>query len=226
MYTFFNHIRDQFKKSQDSLVQLIWIHILSFLLLFIFNTACYISGYEKIIPLVYEKLTLPSLYPLLLRSPWTIITYSFVHKSILDLFWDAIMLYYCGQSIRSVSRTKHILRLYFLGQIVGAFVFCILYQLAPPFKGISSNLIGPSAAIYAMMAAICVFMPGIRVNFYFTSIQLKYIVMFLLLLALMHLQSNQAGYYLTQLSGSLAGYIYAKRNKNNGNNNWSFIYNK
>ncbi|WP_255431716.1 rhomboid family intramembrane serine protease [Cardinium endosymbiont of Dermatophagoides farinae] len=107
-----------------------------------FNIGCYICGCEDHSSWLYTQLAFPSLYPLLLKRPWAIITYSFIHKGLLDLFWDMFILYLFGQRIRAITRSKHILRLYFLGQIVGALVFCILYQFSPPFRGIAADLTG------------------------------------------------------------------------------------
>jgi hypothetical protein len=47
--------------------------------------------------------------------------------------------------------------------------------------------------------------------------------MFLLVVAFMHLTSNDAGYYLAQLSGAFAGYLYAKKSKNGMDRNGSFF---
>ncbi|TSJ80910.1 rhomboid family intramembrane serine protease [Cardinium endosymbiont of Dermatophagoides farinae] len=142
MHIVYAYLRNQFKQSGNGFIQLILIHILSFLLLFLFNIGCYICGCEDHSSWLYTQLAFPSLYPLLLKRPWAIITYSFIHKGLLDLFWDMFILYLFGQRIRAITRSKHILRLYFLGQIVGALVFCILYQFSPPFRGIAADLTG------------------------------------------------------------------------------------
>ncbi len=218
-----NYVKDQFTQPNNGLKRLILFHILSFLLLFVFNTSCYICGYENFIHMVYQKLTLPSLYPLLLRSPWTILTHSFVHKRLLDLFWNVVMLYYLGNCIRAVTRFRHLWWLYGLGQFAGALVFCLLHQFSPPFKGITAYFGGPSAAIYALMVATCIFIPCIRVNLYLTKVPLKYFVLCLLALAFLQLQSNQAGYCLAQLSGAVVGYLYASKYRNEVNDNWRFF---
>lgn len=213
MRVFYYYLRNKFKHPNNSLMQLIGVHVLSFLLTFLFNTTCYICGCKGYVSWIYDKLVFPSLYPLLLERPWTMITYSFVHKNALTLFWDMLMLYTLGQSIRTVAHSKHIFRLYFLGQTIGALAFFLLYQFSPPFKGMATCLTGPSAAIYAIMVAVCVFIPDLKVNFFFILVQLRYILIFLLIIAFMNLSSNQAGYSLAQLSGALAGYLYAKKFK-------------
>ncbi len=214
MHLVYAYLRHQFKQSGHGFIQLILVHILSFLLLFLFHTGCYICGCEDYISWLYRQLAFPSLYATLLERPWTIVTYSFIHKGFLDLFWDLCILYVFGRSIRSVTRSKHVLRLYFLGQIVGALVFFILYQFSPPFKGISTELTGPSAAIYAIMVAVCMLMPHLKLYCFFFSLPLKYVAIVLLVISLMHLPTQHAGYYLAQFGGALAGYIYARFCKN------------
>ncbi|MDN5247142.1 MAG: rhomboid family intramembrane serine protease [Candidatus Cardinium sp.] len=223
MHVVYAYLRNQFKQSESGFMQLIWVHVLCFLLLFLFNTGCYICGYEERIPWFHTQLTFPSLYPFLLERPWAIVTYSFVHKGLVDLFWDICLLYIFGQRIRATVRSKHILRLYSLGQIMGAIVFFILYQFSPPFKGMVAHLTGPSAAIYAIMVAVCVLMPSLRLYCFFFSLPLKYIVIVLLIIALMHLPTQDAGYYLAQLGGGLVGYIYARLCKNDLDLNPSFF---
>lgn len=223
MHIVYAYLRNQFKQSGNGFIQLILIHILSFLFLFLFNTGCYICGYEDHSSWLYRQLTFPSLYPLLLERPWTIITYSFIHKGFVDLFWDMFILYIFGQRIRAITRSKHILRLYFSGQIVGALVFFVLYQFSPPFRGIAADLAGPSAAIYAIMVAVCVLMPSLRLYCFFFSLPLRYVALALLVITLMHLPTQHAGYYLAQLSGALVGYVYARLCKNDVDINRSFF---
>lgn len=223
MHMVYAYLRNQFKQSGNGLMQLILIHILSFLLLFLFDTGYYICGYKDHCAWLYTQLAFPSLYPLLLERPWTIVTYSFIHKGFVDLFWDMCILYIFAQRIRAVTRSKHIFRLYCLGQIVGAAVFLILYQFSPPFKGIATDLAGPSAAIYAIMMAVCVLMPSIKLYCFFFSLPLRYVAFALLVMALMHLPTQYAGYYLAQLGGALVGYVYARLCKNDMDINPSFF---
>jgi len=213
-----------FKWPQENLMRLIWLHMCSFLLLMVCDTLCYITGYEKVIDLTYQGLALSSSYLSLVTKPWTFLTYSFVQKSVWSLISSVSMLYYFGQHIQYATHNKHILRLYFLGQMVGGLFFLALYTFSPPYQQVAAYLIGPSAAVYAMMTAIYVFMPTMQVNFYFVSIPFKYVMGFFLISALMHLQSNHTGLSLAQLSGALAGYLYAK--KCNNRNGWTFLRTK
>ncbi|MGI2257669.1 rhomboid family intramembrane serine protease [Candidatus Cardinium hertigii] len=226
MHMVYLYFRNQFKASKNGLRQLILIHIFSFLFLFLLDTACYICGCKDYFLWLYRQLTFPSLYPLLLQRPWTIITYSFIHKGFIDLFWDIFILYIFAQSIPAIVRSKHMFRLYSLGQIVGAVVFGILYHFSPPFKGIATDLTGPSAAIYAIMAAVCVSMPHLRLYCFFFSLPLRYIALALLLIPLFHLRhlpTQYAGAYLAQLAGALVGYVYGKLCKNDMDMNQSFF---
>ena len=223
MHMVYLYLRNQFKASKNGLRQLILIHILSFLLLFLFDTACYICGCKDYFLWFCKQLTFPSLYPLLLQRPWAIITYSFIHKGFIDLFWDIFILYIFGQRIPVMKRSKHMFLLYGLGQIIGAVVFGILYHFSPPFKGIATDLTGPSAAIYAIMSAVCTCMPNLRLYCFFFSLPLRYIALALLLIALFHLPTQCAGAYLAQLAGALVGYVYGKLYKNDMDMNQSFF---
>ncbi|MBX9890572.1 MAG: rhomboid family intramembrane serine protease [Amoebophilaceae bacterium] len=225
MRFFLYDLKDPLRHPNHHLIGLILMHMVSFFALLIFTTLCYISGYAKVIAWVYDKLTLSSCYALLLKRPWALFTYSFIHKGIWSLCRNLLMIYYFGQSIQAATQTKHVLRLYFWGQLVGGAFFIMLYTFSPPFQHTAANLIGPSASIYAMMVATCLFIPDARVNLYITSLPLTYMVILSLLLSLMELQSDQAGNCLAQLGGALAGYLYARRYKDNLKNDWHFSKN-
>lgn len=210
MNAYYRYLWRKFTQPRNDLIWLILIHIVSFLLFCIVDTICYICGCAKYIPLCYQQLAFPSLYSLLLGHPWTIITYTFVHTSFLNLFWDMLMLYGFGQNIGKIVDVTHLWRLYVVGQVAGALAFFLLYQYSPPFKNVIMHLMGPTAAIYAIMIALCVLMPTLKINFYFVFVPLRYIAAALLTYAFMRLTSNEAGDYLAQLGGAVAGYIYAK----------------
>lgn len=213
------YTQGHYKFPQNSALKLIWIHVLCFLLLCTYSTICYICGYEHMITLLYGKLTLPSRCALLYKSPWTIFTYSFIHKSFWGLLCDIIMLYFLINKLYNMVHKKHIFGLYFSGQLMGALAFLALYQLSPPFKQITTYLHGPSTAMYAMIIAIFYLKSDMPVNFYFLLIPIKYITLFLIFFSIMQLQSPHAGYYLAHLGGALAGYLYIKNNSHGNHNN-------
>ncbi|AWN81643.1 rhomboid family intramembrane serine protease [Candidatus Cardinium hertigii] len=218
----YHYLRSQFKQPKSGWMQLIWLHILSFVLIGLLHTFFYICGYASRMPLLYEQLTLPSCFVLLLKRPWAIVTYSFVHHSFLELGLDMLMLYTFGQSIRLVTHTKSVVYLYCLGKIAGACAFFALYQLSPPFKESLAYLHGPLPAIYAIMVAVCVLIPDLKVNLFFISLPLRVVVVFLLLFSFMQLTGKHAGHYVAQLGGAIVGYLYAQRYKNKKGGNQTF----
>ena len=222
MRFFLYDLKDQLRHPKHHLIGLILMHMVSFFALVMVNTLCYISGYAKVIAWLYDKLTLSSCYALLLKRPWTLFTYAFIHKGIWGLCGNLLMIYYFGKSIQAATNTKHLLRLYFFGQLVGGAFFIMLYTFSPPFQHTTAYLMGPSASIYAMMVATCLFIPHARVNLYITSVPLTYMVILSLLLCLMQLQSDHAGDGLAQLGGALVGYLYAKRHNNHLRDDWHF----
>ena len=100
-----------------SLMRLIYINVGAFvlvklvslcLILFNINTAS-----------VTSYLELPSNLMMLIRQPWSIITYMFMHADVMHIFFNMISLYWFGRIALERISQKQLVALYVLGGLAG-----------------------------------------------------------------------------------------------------------
>jgi membrane associated rhomboid family serine protease len=88
--------------------------------------------------------------------PWTVFTSLFLHVSFGHILGNMITLYFFGKNLQRLIGSKGFLLVYFIGGLLGSFMYVLL---APPL----SIVIGASGAIFAIGGAITVLRPKLRV---------------------------------------------------------------
>jgi membrane associated rhomboid family serine protease len=88
--------------------------------------------------------------------PWTVFTSLFLHASFGHILGNMITLYFFGKNLQRLIGYKGFLFVYFIGGLLGSFMYVLL---APPL----SIVIGASGAIFAIGGAITVLRPKLRV---------------------------------------------------------------
>lgn len=159
---------------------------------------------------------LPMSFGNFITQPWSIVTYAFFHGGFSHIFWNMILLYFSGRIFLNLFGGRRFLNVYFLGAMAGGLVFMLSYNLFPVFSGISTSLIGASAAVMAILIFICTYMPYQEVRLFFLfNVKLWYVGVAVVLIDLIQIPISNAGGHLAHLGGALLGYIYA-RNLTNG----------
>ncbi len=92
---------------------------------------------------------------------WTLITYSFMHGSLLHIFCNMLGLWFIGQSIEKFLGVRKFCVLYFSGAIIGGLLWLLL-SLANTANEV---LIGASASVMSVFAAFCLFYPPMPITF-------------------------------------------------------------
>ena len=161
---------------------------------------------------------LPSDFMAFITSPWSIVSYAFVHYDFLHFFFNMIWLYFIGRMFSNMFSVKMSLNVYFLGAISGGLLFLLAYNLFPNTFGGSSRLVGASAAIRALLIFLCAYMPKMDVRFFTFNIKLWYIgaaiVAFDVLGVIAGIQNpivGNPGGNLAHIGGAILGYVYAKQ---------------
>ena len=83
---------------------------------------------------------------------WTLVTAIFVHASLLHLFGNMIFLYVFGNTLESVTSSKHMLTVFFVGGLLS-------FPLSLPFFPAGSTFVGASAAIFTLAAVVMLVKP-------------------------------------------------------------------
>ena len=159
-----------------------------------------------------DYLYLPADLLQLLRRPWTLITYMFLHSGIWHLLGNMLWLYWFGRLFLYFFSAKHLRGLYITGGLLGGFLYILAYNVFPAFQGqlYSATLVGASASVLAIAIATAVREPEYRINLMFIGpVRLKYFALCIVLFDMFSVGSNNAGGHLAHLGGALAGWWFA-----------------
>lgn len=140
---------------------------------------------------VAEWLTLPSLFPLFLSRPWTLLTYMAVHFEVLHMLFNVLWLYWFGRIMLITLSDRHLAFAFVGGGMAGGIIF-----MASAALGYGSGwLCGCSAAVIAVMCATALRLPDHPVNlFLIGEIKLKWVAVACCLLTFAGGGGNQAAH--------------------------------
>jgi len=165
-------------------------------------------------------LMLPAEFGMILRTPWTFISYMFFHEGFIHILFNILMLYWFGRLFLSFFSQKDLVGLYLIGGFLGGVFYILAYHTFPYFADniAGSYLHGASASVMAIIVAVAVTSPNhlIRLLF-FGEVQLKWIAFAAVIISLLRANSDNAGGEIAHLGGAVAGYIFAVRYKKGSN---------
>jgi membrane associated rhomboid family serine protease len=170
-----------------------------------------IAGYDYIYRQFSEYLFLPASATEVLFKPWSVITYFFTHEDFFHILFNMIFLYWFGNLIVEFLGSRRLISLYVLGGIAGGLVYIIAYNTIPYFadRAVSSQLLGASGAVYAVVVGAAVLIPDYTFFLLFLGpVKIKYIAMFYAFLSFAQTIGPNAGGNLAHLGGALMGAIY------------------
>lgn len=210
MGSFIDDLKQTFRQG-NIVVRLIYINVAAFVVAML---ASVVLGLFKIdAQLLLRDLYLPADLLQLLRRPWTLITYMFMHAGLWHLLGNMLWLYWFGKLFLYFFSSKHLRGLYVVGGLMGALCYIVAYNLFPVFSGhlYSATLVGASASVLAIAIAAAVREPDYRINLLFVGpVKLKYFALFIVLFDILYVGSDNAGGHLAHLGGALAGWWFAK----------------
>ena len=185
--------------------KLIVINIAVFLLFFIasflFNTSSEV---------LMQWFVLPEEPIEVLKQPWSLLTYSFLHGGFMHILFNMIWLNFFSKFILNLFSEKRFLTVYLLGALYGGLLFVTAYNVFPVFQSKAGYLLGASASVSALMVFAATYSPNISFRFFMVTIKLWQLAVGLFLLDLFRLGSgNNPGGMLSHIGGAVFGYLYA-----------------
>ena len=216
MSTVLEDIKKNFKGG-NSLTKLIYINVGVFLIASVLRVLSFlfmVNGWEFL-----SYFTLPASIPLLIKKPWSIISYMFLHQSFIHLLFNMLWLYFGGQIFLSFFDNKKLISTYVLGGISGAVLFILSFNLFPVFATALPNAValGASASVLAIIMAIATKSPNYSIRLLLIgNIKLKHIAIVSIVLDIMSIPQGNAGGHIAHLGGAFFGYLYVKQ-LNSGN---------
>jgi membrane associated rhomboid family serine protease len=144
---------------------------------------------------------------ILLRQPWSIVTYMFLHEGFMHLLWNMLLFYTFGNILGDLLGDKKVLPTYILGGIAGI-VFYILATFLVPYVS-NSYAIGASAAVMAVVFSAVITAPDYMISLILIGpVRIKYLALFMLFFDIIGTrdESNSGGHF-GHLGGVFMGCI-------------------
>jgi membrane associated rhomboid family serine protease len=208
-------IRDAFSRRDNALNQLIILNALVFAVLIILRAIFFIAQSNGTYTLIIRQLALSSDGFVLLRHPWTLLTYAFVHEGFLHILFNMLNLYWFGQIIREYLGDQRLVSLYVLGALAGAAFFLLAYNFLPALQpGLGLPVIGASASVTAIIVAAATLLPDYTfMLFILGAVKIKWIAVAVVLISLAGINGGNPGGEITHLGGALLGFVFVKQLK-------------
>ena len=205
-----NDLKRTFQQG-NIVVRLIYINVAAFIISTLLSVV--LGLFNVNVAEFLRDLYLPADLLQLLRRPWTLITYMFMHAGLWHLLGNMLWLYWFGRLFLYFFSAKHLRGLYVVGGLLGALLYIVAYNLFPMFESqlYSATLVGASASVLAIAIATAVREPEYRINLMLIGpVKLKYFALFIVLFDALYVGSNNAGGHIAHLGGALAGWWFAK----------------
>ncbi len=199
-------------KQGSMLLRLIFINIGVFLLLHVVAIVAMLFNVNGDALLAWVEL--PSDLSLLLRRPWTLVTYMFAHYGLLHILFNMLWLYWLGRIFMEFFSPKHLSGLYLLGGWGGAVLYLLAYNLLPHFAGTQGLLLGASASVIAIVVATAVYAPDYKIGLLFLGeVSIKWIAIVTVAIDLLGLDAGNLGGSIAHIGGAIVGALFALRIK-------------
>ncbi|MDA9634517.1 rhomboid family intramembrane serine protease [bacterium] len=196
----------------NMLNKLIYINVFSFLVLNIFSVIFSLLLID--ISSIKELLMLPSSTEEVIKKPWSLISYMFIHDNFIHLLFNLIWLHFGGKLFLQYLNQKQLLYTYVLGGLFGGIFFIIAFNNLPALIPYSENAkaLGASASVLAIFFAIATYIPNFQVNIPFIGfIKLKHIALIYIILDFLNIPNGNAGGHIAHLGGAIFGFFYVKQ---------------
>ncbi len=215
----------------NMLNKLIYINVFSFLVLNIFSVIFSLLLID--ISSIKELLMLPSSTEEVIKKPWSLISYMFIHDNFIHLLFNLIWLHFGGKLFLQYLNQKQLLYTYILGGLFGGILFIIAFNNLPALIPYSENAkaLGASASVLAIFFAIATYIPNFQVSIPFIGfIKLKHIALIYIILDFLNIPNGNAGGHIAHLGGAIFGFFYVnqftqKSAKNKQNQFLSYLKN-
>ena len=204
-------IKTFFKSSMVN--RLLVINVAVYLLISIAGIFTFLFGYIGLAENVgNDILALPAAPGKLLWRFWTPITYMFTHFGFWHLLGNMLWLYFMGQMFLMVFDNKQLFGTYILGGLSGALLYILCYNVFPVFSQAvtASTCVGASAAVTAIVIAICVMRPNMEIRIFgIIPMTLKWLGILYVVFDVLQITGDNSGGHIAHLGGAIFGALFA-----------------
>jgi membrane associated rhomboid family serine protease len=144
---------------------------------------------------------------IVIKKPWTLLTYAFFHFGFMHLFFNMMVLNFSSRLFLTFFTQKQYLGLYLLSAVFAGLCFVGCFYLLHQ----TSSMVGASAAIMALLVATTTYQPLMEIRLLLIgNVKLWHITAVLLILDLLQIQIDNTGGHIAHLSGAFFGFIFIK----------------
>ncbi|MBQ9884686.1 MAG: rhomboid family intramembrane serine protease [Bacteroidales bacterium] len=207
--TIIDNLKERFRQG-SMLMQIIYINVGVFVLVSVVQIGFMLFRQDISALLRYAEL--PASVSRFCSQPWSILSYMFMHAGVLHLLFNMLWLYWFGMLFLQLFSAKHLRGLYVFGGICGGLLYMLAYNVFPLFIPMAgySYLVGASASVLAIVAAVAYRQPDYPINLLFIGqLRLKYLALIVIGLDLLFINADNAGGHIAHLGGALAGLWFA-----------------
>ena len=199
----FDDIKNRYNAA-SLLMRFIYINIAVFVILRLVGVVSFLGTGSS--NGLMQWVELPTDLSLLLRRPWTIITYMFSHYGLLHILFNMLWIYWLGRIFLEFFTPRQLGGLYVLGGLGGAALYIAAYNLLPHLSGSQAMLLGASASVMAIVVAVSVYRHDYQINLLFIGgISLKWVAIATVFIDLIGIESDNMGGHIAHLGGMLVG---------------------
>ncbi len=208
MGVFSNYVKQTLASSNSLLSTLVIVNVVIFIALRVIALVAWLFNYD-VMPLL-DIVAVSSSWRQELLSPWTILTYMFVHYDLWHILFNMLWLWWMGQIFLEYFYPKHLVALYLYGGMAGALLYLVAYAVFPAFAFSHAILIGASASVMAIVVAVAMRSPNYPIRLMFLGeVPLKWIAIITIAISLLSINSSNAGGNIAHIGGALTGMVFA-----------------
>ena len=207
----FNNLISRFK-SCSSVGKYIYANVALFVFVVLIAVFSLLLNSPGASDRLVRYLELPASPVQLVRQPWSLFTYMFLHADLWHILWNMVALNIFGKVFLNLFSVRHFVSFYILGGLFGGLFYVLALNLFPYFAPLAphSYLLGASASVLAVTVASAVRAPEYRLNlFLFGSVKLSTIAAITVLISFLMISGNNAGGNFAHLGGAFAGWLVA-----------------
>ena len=208
-------IKQVFTRRDNALYQLIVLNVLVFAAVIVLKAITFLAGAGGVFAVIMRQIELSANLGVLLRHPWTVLTYAFTHQGFFHILFNMLNLYWFGQLLREYLGDRKLVSIYILGALAGAAVFLLSYNLIPvlqPAAARELSVLGASGAVTAIIVAAATLLPDYTFMLILLGpVKIKWIAVAVVLISLAGINGGNTGGEIVHLGGALLGYLFIKQ---------------
>jgi membrane associated rhomboid family serine protease len=213
-----NRFKRRITLGQDgnTLVLLLAILATVFCLFKFLQVGFYLSGasmsdfYQNI----FGWFRLPADPGTLVRRPWTIVTYMFMHDGVWHMLGNVLWLWAFGYILQDLTGNGKIIPLFLYGGLAGGLLFVLSYNVFPGLRStpVSATLEGASAGVMSVAIATTVLAPRYRIFPMINGgIPLWVLTVIFVIIDLAMIPGANGGGHIAHIGGAAMGYLFIRQ---------------